>query len=114
VLLKGRRQVKECILSLETIETWIVYVCHSEGEWARQKDLSALERAMVVGVRHTGLSVSKTAMLLGFSTLNSFLCVSRMVHQPKGIWPKGVQLNIRNLILMFCTLRVYVTAISYT
>ena len=24
-------------LSLETIETWIVYVCHSEGEWARQK-----------------------------------------------------------------------------
>jgi hypothetical protein len=31
----GRRQVKEGILSLETIE--IVYVCHSEGEWARQK-----------------------------------------------------------------------------
>jgi hypothetical protein len=21
----------------ETIETWIVYLCHSEGEWARQK-----------------------------------------------------------------------------
>jgi hypothetical protein len=24
-------------LSLDTIETWIVYVCHSEGGWARQK-----------------------------------------------------------------------------
>ena len=31
------RQVKEGFLSLETIETWIVYVGHSEGEWARQK-----------------------------------------------------------------------------
>jgi hypothetical protein len=27
----------EIFLSLETIEIWIVYVCHSEGEWARQK-----------------------------------------------------------------------------
>jgi hypothetical protein len=35
VQMKGRRQVKRRILSLETIETWIVYVCHSEGEWAR-------------------------------------------------------------------------------
>ena len=25
------------VLSLETIETWIVYECHSEGELARQK-----------------------------------------------------------------------------
>jgi hypothetical protein len=32
--MKGRRQVKEGFLSLET---WIVYVCHSEGEWTRQK-----------------------------------------------------------------------------
>jgi hypothetical protein len=32
--MKGRRQVKEGFVSLET---WIVYVCHSEGEWARQK-----------------------------------------------------------------------------
>uniref|UniRef100_A0A8C8ICP5 TLDc domain-containing protein n=1 Tax=Oncorhynchus tshawytscha TaxID=74940 RepID=A0A8C8ICP5_ONCTS len=30
--MKGRRQVEEGFLSLETIETWIVYVCHSEGE----------------------------------------------------------------------------------
>jgi hypothetical protein len=35
--MKGRRQVKERFLSLETIETWIVNVCHSEGEWGRQK-----------------------------------------------------------------------------
>jgi hypothetical protein len=35
--MKGRRQVKEGCLSIETIETWTVYVCHSDGEWARQK-----------------------------------------------------------------------------
>jgi hypothetical protein len=34
--MKGRRQVKESFLSLETIGTLIVYVYHSEGEWARQ------------------------------------------------------------------------------
>jgi hypothetical protein len=22
---------------IETVETWIVYVCHTEGDWARQK-----------------------------------------------------------------------------
>jgi hypothetical protein len=31
--MKGRTQVKEGFLSLGT---WIVYVCHSEGECARQ------------------------------------------------------------------------------
>jgi hypothetical protein len=30
--MKGRRHVKESVLSLET---WIVYVLHSKGEWAR-------------------------------------------------------------------------------
>ena len=35
VQMKGRTQVKEGFLSLET--TCIVYVYHSEGEWARQK-----------------------------------------------------------------------------
>jgi hypothetical protein len=30
--MKGRREVKEGFLNLETIETWIVYVCHSEDE----------------------------------------------------------------------------------
>jgi hypothetical protein len=34
--MKVRRQVKEGFLSLETIKTWIVYVCHLEGKWARQ------------------------------------------------------------------------------
>ena len=33
----------------------------------KTKDLSAFELGMVVGARHTGLSVSRTAMLLGFS-----------------------------------------------
>ena len=40
VWMKGKRQVKEGDLSLETIETWMVYVCHSEH---------AFERGMVVG-----------------------------------------------------------------
>ena len=31
-----RRHVKPGFLSLETIETWIVSVVHSEGEWARE------------------------------------------------------------------------------
>ena len=35
--MKGRRQVKEGFLNHSTIATWIVYVCYSEGEWARQK-----------------------------------------------------------------------------
>ena len=30
-------EVKEGVLSLETVELWSVYVCHSEGEWARQQ-----------------------------------------------------------------------------
>jgi hypothetical protein len=32
--IKGRREIKEG--HLETIKTWIMYVCKSEGEWARQ------------------------------------------------------------------------------
>jgi hypothetical protein len=35
VQMKERRQVIEGFLSLVTIERWIVYVCHLEGEWAR-------------------------------------------------------------------------------
>ena len=49
------------------------------GWMGKTKYLSAFERGMVVGARRTGLSVSRTAPLLSFSTLNSFLCVSRMV-----------------------------------
>jgi hypothetical protein len=41
----GRRQVKG-FLSIETIETWIVYVCHSEGEWARQNIEVPLNRVL--------------------------------------------------------------------
>ena len=28
---------EETGVSLETTETWVVYVCHSVGKWARQK-----------------------------------------------------------------------------
>ena len=52
--MNGRRPVIEGLLSLKTIETWIVHVCHSEGERER-KYLSAAEHDMVVGARHTGL-----------------------------------------------------------
>ena len=51
--MKGRRQVKEGFISLETIATWIVYVCHSEGEWASPKIEVPLN--WVVGARRTGL-----------------------------------------------------------
>jgi hypothetical protein len=40
--MKRRRQVIEGFLSLEITETWIVYVCHSEGVWARQNILKCL------------------------------------------------------------------------
>jgi hypothetical protein len=42
----GRRQVnKEGVLSLDTIEIWIVYVRHySEVEWARQNIEVSLNR----------------------------------------------------------------------
>jgi hypothetical protein len=39
-----RRQVKEGFLSLETIETWIVHVCHSGVEWEEQKIYVPLNR----------------------------------------------------------------------
>ena len=40
------RQVKQGFLSFETIETWIVYVCDSEGKWARQNLEVPLNGAM--------------------------------------------------------------------
>ena len=43
--------------------------------------LSPFELGMVAGTRRTRLSVSRIA------TLNSFPCVSRMVHHPKDIQP---------------------------
>ena len=58
-------EFKGGFLSLET-ETWLVNVCHSEGEWERL-DLSAFERGMVLGTRRIGLCVSRTLLLLGFS-----------------------------------------------
>uniref|UniRef100_A0A4W5QIJ2 Kinesin family member 3A n=1 Tax=Hucho hucho TaxID=62062 RepID=A0A4W5QIJ2_9TELE len=54
---KNRKDSHKMFLSLQTIETWIVYVCHSDGVWARQ-------RGMALGARRTGL---RTATLLCFS-----------------------------------------------
>ena len=48
----------------------------------KTKDLRAFERGMVVGDRGTGLWF-KNCNAAGFFTLNSFPCVSRMVHYPK-------------------------------
>ena len=60
-------------------------VCVPFRGWTgKTKYLSAFERGMVVGARRTGLSV-KNCNAAGFFTLNSFPCVSRMVHHPKDI-----------------------------
>jgi hypothetical protein len=58
-----------------------VYVCHSEGEWARQK--SAFERGMVEGAR-----LSRTATLLGFYTQPFPVCIKN------GPPPKGHPANL--------------------
>ena len=63
--MKGRRQVKEGFLSLETIE--IEWHTHNPRVNGQDKYLSAFERGKVVGARRTGLSVSRTATLQGFS-----------------------------------------------
>jgi hypothetical protein len=36
-------------------ETWIVYMCHSEGEWARFFFFSAFEQGMLVADKLSGL-----------------------------------------------------------
>jgi hypothetical protein len=57
----------------KTIKPFIDCVCvcqpasHSEGKWTRQNIEVPFERGMVVDARRTGLSASRTAMLLGFS-----------------------------------------------
>jgi hypothetical protein len=59
------------------------YVCHSDGEWTRKE--SAFELVMVVGVRQTGLSVSRIANLLFFSIQQFPVCIKyppTKGHQP--------------------------------
>jgi hypothetical protein len=77
--MKGRRRVIEVFLCLETIETWLVYECHSEGEWERK------------GFKAHPFECVKPCNAAGFYTLNSFPCVSRMFHHPKDIQPMGGQ-----------------------
>jgi hypothetical protein len=66
--MKGKRQVKTFL----SLETWIVYVCHSEG---KTKDLSAFEQGMVISARLTSFSVSRTAKPLGFSHQQFPVCI---------------------------------------
>ena len=54
----------------------------------KTKYVSAFERGMAVGARHTSLSVSRTATLLGFFTLNS-LCIKN------GSPHKGIEAVLR-------------------
>ena len=86
--MKGRRRVKEGFLNPETIETWIVYVCHLEGEGARQKIYS---KCLWTGYGSMSqahrFECVKNCSAAGFFTFNSFPCVSRMVHHPKDIPP---------------------------
>jgi hypothetical protein len=83
--MKGRRQVKEGLLSLATAETWTVYVYHSEGEWARQKIEVPLNG--YVGARRTGLSVLELQRCLVFNTQQFPVCIKN------GSPPKGHPVN---------------------
>ena len=85
VSMKGRRQVKDVFVILETIERW--NVCVPLMVNGQDKRLSAFEWGIVVGVKRTSLNVSTNCNAAGFYTLNSFLCVSRMIHHPKDIQP---------------------------
>ncbi len=50
----------------------------------KKVDLSDFERGMVVGARWAGLSISKTADLLGFSH-TTISCLQRMVRKRDNI-----------------------------
>ena len=79
--MKGRRPVNEGFLSLETIRDGLC-MCVIQRVNGQDKRC-AFERGMVVGARRIGLSVSRTATLMGFS-LNSFpMCIKN------GLPPKG-------------------------
>jgi hypothetical protein len=108
--------VKEGFLSLDNILTWTVYVCHSEGEWARQ-DLSVIEQGMVVGAKRTGLCQELQRCWV-FHAQQFPVCIKNG-PAPKGhptkftqLWealeshgPASLctQLNIRKVLLMLCS-----------
>ena len=58
-------------------------MCAIQKVNGQDKRLKCFWMVMVVGARRTGLCV-KNCSAAGFFMLNSFLCVSRMVHHPKG------------------------------
>ena len=55
-----------------------------KGWMGKTKYWVTFERVMVVGARRSGLCV-KNCNAAGFFTLDSFPCVSRMVHHPNDI-----------------------------
>ncbi|KAK6305474.1 hypothetical protein J4Q44_G00242540 [Coregonus suidteri] len=93
--MKGRRQVKEGFLSLET---WIVYVCHSDGERARQ-NVSVFERGMVVGARRTSLCLNIRKVFLMFGILSLHYVLSGQCNsQPScGLSQRSAQKNFFSL-----------------
>jgi hypothetical protein len=85
--MKGRRQVKEGCSSHETIETLIVSVCHSEGEWAQKNWKKIWTR---YGTRcQAQRFVSRTATLLLFSRPT----VSRVYQERSTILRTSNQLD---------------------
>ena len=70
---------------MRQIETWVVFVCHSEGEWGRQNIEVSFEQGLVVGAKAHRF-VSRTAAMLGFSRST----VSR-VYQEWSAHPKTIQ-----------------------
>jgi hypothetical protein len=66
-----------------------MYVCHSEGEWARQKKLSAFERGMVADDRHTDLHQELQRCCV-FHTQQFSVCIKN------GPPPKDIQPTLHN------------------
>ena len=125
-LIKGRRQVREGFLSLETTETWIVYVCHSEGLWTGCGSSCQAHRFEYVD-KHWWVSCvypecsttqrtsSQLDTTVGPMVINIGLHPCGTLLTPCSQCPmnwgcsegkKGVHLNIRKVFRMFFTLIV--------
>ncbi len=70
---------------------------HIEHQNGEEREFKWLGLGMVVGARRAGLSISKTADLLGFSrtTISYFICLQRMVRNRENIqWAAVVWMKI--------------------
>jgi hypothetical protein len=82
----GGDKLKKDFLCLETIETWIVYVCVPYRGWIR-KIFKRIWTAYSSRCQAHRFGCVKNCNAVGFFMLNSFLCVSRMVHHLKDFQP---------------------------